>query len=42
MVEEQSDKEESKSEEKQESDLAQLQDQVSQVAPLVKPLLSLG
>ncbi len=40
MAEEQSEKEESRSEEKKDSDLAQLQDQVSQVAPLVKPLLA--
>jgi hypothetical protein len=40
MAEEEAKKEESKSEEKKESDLAQIQDQVSQVAPLVKPLLA--
>ena len=38
MAEEEAKKEESKSEEKKDSDLAQLQEQVSQVAPLVKPL----
>ncbi|MFM7572507.1 MAG: NACHT domain-containing protein, partial [Snowella sp.] len=38
MAEEDAKKEEAKSEEKKDSDLAQLQDQVHQVAPLVKPL----
>ncbi|MFM7440976.1 MAG: hypothetical protein ACKO2V_20645, partial [Snowella sp.] len=38
MAEEDAKKEEAKSEEKKESDLAQLQEQVKQVAPLVKPL----
>jgi hypothetical protein len=38
MAEEDAKKKESQSEEKKESDLAQLQEQVSQVTPLVKPL----
>jgi hypothetical protein len=40
MAEEEAKKEESKSEEKKDSDLAQLQEQVSQVTPLLKPLLA--
>jgi len=42
MPEEEAKKEESKSEEKKESDLAQLREQVNQVAPLVKPLAANG
>ncbi len=38
MTEEAGKQEESKSEEKKDPDLTQLQEQVSQVAPLVKPL----
>ena len=40
MPEEEAKKEESKSEDKKESDLAQLQEQVSQVTPLLKPLFA--
>jgi hypothetical protein len=38
MAEEEAKKEESKSEEKKDSDLAQIQEQVTQIIPVVKPL----